>query len=681
MDSEEVFAATHDFVLELAAQGKIAGLRIDHPDGLYDPAWYFERLQARYRELLARHTAVPPTGNAGIYVVLEKISAAHEQLPSTWPIHGDTGYGFATAMNALLVDPTARSRIERVWHAFVGSEARDFETAVYEGKRAIMRGALAAGLTTLAGEALQIARADRHTRDFTFSALRHALAETVAWFPVYRTYISARGSSAQDRRYIEWAVTRARRMSRVADESIFDFVRALLLGQAPADATPAVAQRFLELAMRFQQYTAPVAAKGVEDTAFYAYARLVSLNDVGGDPSRFGMTRRAFHRAMRERCLHWPSTLVATSTHDNKRSEDVRARIDVISERPAAWRLAVRRWSRLNRSLRRDVDGIPAPSRNDEYLLYQTLVGSFPAGDAGDDALAAYRERIERYMVKAAREAKVRTSWVAVNPEYEAALEAFVGALLAPRQENPFLHELRLHVPVFAWFGFLNSLSLALVKLTAPGVPDIYQGNEMLDLSLVDPDNRRRVDFDSRNSALAAMRELAAGPPEGLASALRAWFANPHDGRAKLWLTHRALAFRNQHPALVAEGDYLPLAASGGHARHVVAFARRHRGEVMIVVAGRLFASLGLEPGMLPLGEAVWADAALDAAFLSDDTSLTNVLTNDAMVVSGGRLRLSAIFARFPGALLSCSVVRQLDRRGAGSSSRPASRPPEAQFV
>jgi (1->4)-alpha-D-glucan 1-alpha-D-glucosylmutase len=658
MESDAVFDATHRFVLELAARGRIGGLRIDHPDGLFDPEWYFERIQSRYRELAAPGPAGATASRGGIYVVLEKISAPHEPLPASWPVHGDTGYSFANAMNAVLIDPTARLRVERVWRAFVGDEARDYEAAAYEGKRAILRGALAAGLTTLAGRALELARADRRTRDFTLGTLRQALAETVAWFPVYRTYVSARGSSAQDRRYIDWAVARARRMSRAADPGVFDFVRALLRGDAPADAVPAMGPGYLDFAMRFQQYTAPVTAKGVEDTSFYTHTRLVSLNDVGSDPDQFGMTRRAFHRTLAKRSLRWPWTLLATSTHDNKRSEDVRARIDVISERPATWRHAVLRWSRINRLRKREVDGLAAPSRNDEYLLYQTLIGSFPPA-AGDDALPAYRERIERYMIKAAREAKLRTSWMAIDEEYESALRAFVADLLTPRGDNPFLDELRQLSPVFAWFGLLNSLSMALIKLTAPGVPDIYQGQEMLDYSLVDPDNRRPVDFATRTRALAELHALGDAEPDAVAEAVREWFETPYDGRTKLWLTHRALAFRNRHPALVAHGDYTPIDASGARARHVIAFARRHDDAAAIVVAGRLYASLDLEPGTSPVGEPVWGDGWVDVAFLPDGTSLTNVLTHESLVVTQGHLPLARIFATFPAALL----VRQSRER------------------
>ncbi|HEX4883377.1 MAG TPA: malto-oligosyltrehalose synthase, partial [Casimicrobiaceae bacterium] len=580
IDRDDVFDATHDFLLGLAAQGKIGGLRIDHPDGLRDPLRYFERLQERHAALAG--------GGHGIYVVVEKICAPHEPLPTGWPVHGETGYVFANAVNAVLVDPTARHRMDRVWRAFVGDEAQGFERVALEGKRAIIAGPLSAALVTLTGQALVVARADRRTRDFTFSILRRALAETAACFPVYRTYVSMRGHGEQDRRYIEWAVSRAARTSGIADASVFDFVRALLLGEAAPGSSAEDRARRLDFALAFQQFTAPVAAKGVEDTAFYRHTRLIALNEVGGDPAVFGLTRRAFHRAMRERALRWPHALSATSTHDNKRSEDVRARIDVIAERPGAWRLAVRRWSQWNRSRKREVDGASAPSRSDEYLLYQTLVGTLPEGAQDDAALDGWRERIAAYAVKAAREAKRHTSWTTVNEAYEDALKGFVDGILAPRADNRFLDDLRREAADHAWFGWLNSLSMALLKFTAPGVPDVYQGNEAMDLSLVDPDNRRPVDFAARRATLERLLALGQAADGPLAARVRALLDGDRSD-AKLWLTVRALAFRNAHRDLVALGDYVPLDTHGTHARHVLAFARRHGDETMIVVAGRLF--------------------------------------------------------------------------------------------
>ena len=644
MENDEVFDATHAFVLDLAARGEVDGLRIDHPDGLFDPARYFERLQQRYAALAG--------GAAAIYVVVEKIRAAHERLPASWRVDGDTGYAFANEVNAVLVDAAARSRIDRTWRAFVGDDACAFDEAAYRGRRTVMRSALAAELAVLANRATRIARADRRTRDFTNNALREALAETVAHFPVYRTYVTERGASAQDHRYVDWAIAQAKRRSS-ADVAIFDFVRALMIGE-PADELADLRAHYVAFAMRVQQFTSPVAAKGIEDTAFYTFNRLVSLNDVGGDPDRFGMPVRAFHRAAAERAKNWPATLIATSTHDNKRSEDVRARIDVISEVPPAWRLAIRRWSRMNRAHKRAVDGVPAPSRNDEYLLYQTLVGSVPPIAMDAQALAAYRERIVAYMTKAAREAKERTSWINVNAEYEQALASFVEALLRGPGEGLFFDDLVDTVRPLAWFGLLNSVSMALLKTTQPGVPDIYQGCELLDYSLVDPDNRRPVDYEARRNALASLRAL--GASADVASAARSLFDAPYDGRAKMWVLQRALDLRRRHAKLFESGDYRPLAAAGSRERHVVAFARTQGGHAAIVVAGRLFASLGIEAGALPLGESVWADASIDVSRVAPAGALRNVLTGETLVADEGRVALARAFASFPAALFTCSV-------------------------
>ncbi|MEO7498825.1 MAG: malto-oligosyltrehalose synthase, partial [Casimicrobiaceae bacterium] len=363
MENEAAFDATHAFVLQLAAQGAIHGLRIDHPDGLYDPARYLALLQSRYRQYATVARPQEASTLSPLYVVLEKIAASHERLPEDWPVSGTTGYRFANVVNGLFVAGAAKTRLDRAWRAFVGTDALDFETTALQSKLAIMRGPLAAELTLLAHRALRIARTDRNTRDFTFNALRGAIEEVVARFPVYRTYVAQHGPSAQDRRYIDWALARARRESRNADPGIFEFMHALMTGSPAAPAPQARCDDYRAFAMRFQQFTAPVTAKGVEDTAFYRFNRLVSLNDVGSDPEQFGITVRAFHGASLDRAAVWPATMLATSTHDNKRSGDVRARIDVISERPAAWRLMVRRWNRMNRSRKRQVDGREAPSR------------------------------------------------------------------------------------------------------------------------------------------------------------------------------------------------------------------------------------------------------------------------------------------------------------------------------
>src|SRR6185295_4700281 len=425
-----------------------------------------------------------------------KIIAPFETIPETWAVDGTTGYRFANLVNGLFVDTAVQAPFTRIYQAFTAQRA-SFEEVAAHCKRLVLHGALASELTMLSSLLSRIARADRHTRDYTLNSLRQALTEVIIAFPVYRTYI-ADEVTAEDRRYIEWAVERARRRIGPAHNSIFDFIKSALLAEA---AGPEAAQvRYF--ARKFQQVTAPVMAKGVEDTSFYIYNRLLSLNDVGGDPATFGYSVSAFHGASADRAAKWPHTMLATSTHDNKRSEDVRMRIDVLSELPAAWRLKLRRWSRLNRSKKRRVDDQLAPARNDEYLLYQTLIGSFPV-DEGSDGLDDYCVRIERYLLKAVREAKTHTSWVNHNEEYELAVTQFVRALLSGTGRNLFLEDLREAVRPLIWLGMLNSLSMVLIKFTSPGVPDCYQGNEIWDFSLVDPDNRRPVDYEVRRRLLA----------------------------------------------------------------------------------------------------------------------------------------------------------------------------------
>ncbi|HYC46451.1 MAG TPA: malto-oligosyltrehalose synthase, partial [Burkholderiales bacterium] len=648
MENEHVFEATHRFVLALAAGGKLDGLRIDHPDGLYDPEQYFRRLQNRYAQLAGVDPEPSEDGRPGrpLYVVIEKIAASHEKLPESWAVHGTSGYRYAVLVNGVLVDTDTADEMERIYRAFV-PDAPSYAQAVYDGKRAIMRAALAAPLTMLATELLRIAQADRNTRDYTFNTLRAALAEVVACFPVYRTYI-VDAPSAQDRKYVEWAVAQARRRTRAADTTIFDFVQRMLLAEAPAGADEPRRSRIRAFAMSIQQFTSPVTAKGVEDTAFYRYHRLVSLNDVGADPDQFGFAVPAYHGASAERAAHRPHTMLATSTHDNKRSEDVRARIDVLSEMPAEWRRLSKRWERMNRSKKADADGVAAPSANDEYLLYQVLLGSFPPDDARGEALDSYRERIEAYMLKAVREAKVHTSWVNPSEAYENGVTAFVRALLDDRARNLFLKDLRAHARDIAWFGMLNSLSMTLLKLTSPGVPDIYQGNETYDLSLVDPDNRRPVDYAMRARMLEELEKLARG--SSAAKAAESLARSALDGRAKLWIVMRVLALRREQQALFETGNYLALHADGAKAAHVVAFMRRRGDAAAVTIAGRLWLKLGCAAHQALCGAALWGDTTVDAGPLTG--RVRNVLTGETIEIDAGKIRLADAFSRFPGALL-----------------------------
>ncbi|MGZ5103309.1 MAG: malto-oligosyltrehalose synthase [Usitatibacter sp.] len=625
-----VFAQTHRLAVALVKEGAVEALRIDHPDGLYDPKEYFRRLQ----EACGRP----------VYVVVEKIVAPFENVPEEWAVHGTTGYRFANVVNGLFVDTAGEPRLTRTYRQFIGDDAA-FAAIARDARRLILRSALASELTVTTNHLARIARADRNTRDFTFTTLRDALAEVIAAFPVYRTYVDEE-VHPEDRRYIEWAVARASAGSLAADSSVFDFVRDALTFDLPAP-TPALAAAIRQFARKFQQLTAPVMAKGVEDTALYRYNRLVSLNDVGGDPEEFGFPPAKFHRASAHRAKHWPHTMLATSTHDNKRSEDVRARIDALSELAAGWRLHLERWSKMNASRKADADGEPAPSRNDEYLLYQTLLGSFPPGEPRGKALEAYRDRIVAYMQKATREAKVRTSWDHVNEPYEAATAAFVAALLDDSKPNAFLEDFRAAARFVTWIGYLNGLSMAAVKLTSPGVPDIYQGNELWDFSLVDPDNRRPVDYALRAKLLAEVSAIGDRP----AGSLDAIFARLDDARAKLYVTWRLLQLRRSREALFLHGGYTPVRVAGALSRHAVAFARRHEGASVVTVAPRLVAGLGIQPGELACG-ARWQDTRIELAFLDEGAVLLDVITGNEHRLDGRSLSLAALLDRAPVAVL-----------------------------
>lgn len=649
MERDEVFEATQSFALDLAAAGAVHGLRIDHPDGLYDPARYFMKLQAGYA---ARAGLVLPEHDGSgrpcrpLYVVAEKIAAGHEEVPESWHVHGTTGYRFANVANGVLVDTAAAGRFVQIWRNFTGRR-QSFDEVARLAKRDIMRTALASELNVLAAELLRIARADRRTRDYTLNALRRALAEVVACLPVYRTYIID-APSEQDLHYVDRAVGEAERRSEDADRSVFGFLRQTLLGQCVPGAPPELPGRVRRFATRFQQFSAPVAAKGVEDTAFYRYFPLSSLNEVGGEPAEFGMTVAGFHEASADRCRRWPHTMLAASTHDHKRSEDVRNRINVLSEMPAAWRLTLRRWRALHRGVRQALvaGGAPpdAPCDADEYLLYQTLLGTMPAGALDLAARQEWRERVVRYMIKAAREAKLHTRWTHPDEAYERALEGFVDALLLPPRESQFLVELRAFGAEVAWFGALNSLTTALLKYASPGVPDLYQGHEVIQLTLVDPDNRRPVDYQALDRLLAALQAL---DPAELASLA----ATPTDGRAKLWIAWRLLALRRRDPALFRDGAYLPLATAGTRAQQVLAFARRHQGTTLVAIGGRLWTRLACGAGTAPLGAAVWSDTTVTVD-LPHGTRLTDVLSGQEVMVEHGRIAVGQAFARLPAAAL-----------------------------
>jgi (1->4)-alpha-D-glucan 1-alpha-D-glucosylmutase len=659
MENVEVFEATHRFVIDLIAKRKLDGLRIDHPDGLYDPLQYYQRLQQRVAAALAgaqiptKALAEAPNTRA-LYVVVEKILAGHEHLPESWPVFGTTGYDFANLVNGLFVFAPAERAMERIYARVIG-RTTDFDELLYERKRLIMRVSLSSELHVLANQLSRIAESDRHTRDFTLTALREALMEVVARFPVYRTYVRADGASTEDRRDVDWAVAQAKKNSPAAEISIFDFVKSTLLLEGLEQRPPDYRQAATDFAMRFQQYTAPVMAKGLEDTSFYIYNRLVSVNEVGGDPKRFAVSIAAFHHANQERVRRWPHTMLATSTHDSKRSEDVRARINVLSELAGEWREHLARWRRLNRRKKRRVGERWAPSANDEYLLYQALVGAWPLEAMDEGGLGTFRERIKDYMLKAIREAKVHTSWINPNTDYEQAVVDFVGALLASMNGNPFLNDFVLFQKRIARLGMFNSLSQVLLKLTSPGVPDLYQGNEIWDFSLVDPDNRRPVDYTRREALLQELDTFTNVADSELAIRARALVDNMEDGRIKLYVTWRLLDLRQQYTHTFRDGNYTPLEIYGANAEHLCAFARGQDPAMAISVAPRWLARLSGTEAAPPLGK-VWQDTWIQKPPQSD-RRFVNVFTGEEVKTEqrDGKavLPVVAVLANVPVAVLT----------------------------
>jgi (1->4)-alpha-D-glucan 1-alpha-D-glucosylmutase len=467
----------------------------------------------------------------------------------------------------------------------------------------------------------------------------------IACFPVYRTYVSHRGVSDEDRRIVNWAVNVARKRSAGVELSVFDFLRDVLLGERSEGRSESVRRAMLEFAMKFQQVTSPVAAKGVEDTALYRYNRLVCLNEVGNDPGRFGASSAALHQANSERARAWPHAMLATSTHDTKRSEDVRARIAVLSELPDLWKLHVARWARFNRSKRRQIGDDPAPDREDEYLLYQTLIGVWsPTEDP-----ATLTERLQAYAVKAAREAKRSTSWIAPNAEYEKALGDFIAELLVDPQRSAFLRDFRPLAETVAFFGRINSLAQTVLKIASPGVPDFYQGTELTALALVDPDNRRPVDYEASARYLDMTERLQGSPRELL--------SEQEGAASKLYVIRKLLQLRRDDPELFARGEYQPLQIDGAHKEHVFAFARTHQGRSCIVIVPRWTAKLMDGVNDLPIGEKVWADTTIALGnSVGTIARLTDVFTGRAVPIEDAQaeraLRVSSIFAEFPVAVL-----------------------------
>jgi len=638
VERPEVFDAVHARIRDLVQQGAITGVRVDHLDGLFDPRGYLVRLRAALAD-----------GDDPVYTVVEKILVPGEDLPSDWPLEGTTGYDFLNDVAGLFIDGRNAGAMRRAWERFTGHRER-FADVAYQGKRDVMETTLASELNVLAHALNGISEADRRSRDFTLQSLHHMLREVIAAFPAYRTYIDGAGHAESDARRIESAIGRARRRNPGIDPSIFDFLRDVLLDRPVSGLSEADRARRVAFAMKLQQYTGPVQAKGVEDTAFYRHNVLLSLNEVGGTPLSFGRSPVDFHEANRRRREHWPHGLLCTATHDTKRGEDARSRVSVLSEIPTEWGRVVRRWTRLHASACTEIDGERAPDRNEEYLLYQTLVGMWPPGEVD---VAAVLPRVREYMTKALREAKLHSSWLHVDDAYEGAVASFVEQVLTGERSADFRAMFEPFVRRVARLGMSGSLAQLALKLVSPGVPDFYQGTELWDLSMVDPDNRRAVDFAVRAAMLETLEPLLAerhpGPrTEGVARLVAAW----EDGRIKLFVTACGLRLRRELPDVFRDGEYLPLETTGERAEHVVAVARHVAGATVIAVVPRLVATFAEADGALR--PEAWCDTRVVVPRRLTERPLRDAIAGQRFEIRADDriLRLDALLRAAPVALL-----------------------------
>jgi (1->4)-alpha-D-glucan 1-alpha-D-glucosylmutase len=655
VEDPEVFSPVHALIFDLVSRGHVTGLRVDHPDGLYEPEKYFRYLQdlSKAQSGLAKRNGNGKRNGAErtFYIVAEKILEGNEPLRTSWAVEGTTGYGFLNLVNGLFVDHSKEKAFQQLYERFTG-RASDFADLVCDTKRLILQVSMSSELNVLARKLDRLSEQHRWYRDFTLENLRDALREVIATFPVYRTYIRGDDKEAdpEDRRQINIAIREAKRRNPAMNESVFDFIQSLLLLEHPEGIDDAQRAERHSFAMRFQQLTSPVMAKGVEDTAFYRYYPLASLNEVGGGPERFGVSPSAFHRRNLIRGELWPNSMNATSTHDTKRGEDVRARINVLSEMPGEWYRVIRRWREMNRRWKTKVGESLSPGANEEYLLYQTLIGTWPLLPMNGEEHAGYVDRIQRYMEKALREAKVHTSWINPNVEYDQAVQKFISGVLDP--ENGFLADFRQFQAPIAKAGIWNSISQVVLKVASPGMPDFYQGNELWCFDLVDPDNRRPVDFELRRRMLEKLRERAAGGDR--AALVERLAANPCDGAIKLYATSNALGLRKSNRDVFSEGSYTPLTAIGSRSNHVVGFARSLEGKTVIALAGRFFLRL-FNSHPAPTGD-VWGNTVVILPRKIARPVFKDVLTGRNISIEqhedGAVIPLAQVFSHCPAALL-----------------------------
>jgi (1->4)-alpha-D-glucan 1-alpha-D-glucosylmutase len=636
-----VFEATHGYILRLVSKSPGAGLRVDHIDGLRDPLAYLNRLQERLASDDS-HKASPS------YVLVEKILSRYESLPEDWPVSGTTGYDYLNEANGIFVEPQCARRVEEIFSAFTGRQ-QNFSDVVYEKKKLVMNTLLGVEMRTLGRQLAELAAQDRYARELNRAQLIDALIEVTACLSIYRTYIRNMDLTPHATKYIEEAISTARGRATSLKPAYFDFVRDVLLILNPPHVLVDQREARLAFVMRWQQFTGPIVAKGLEDTALYVYHPLLSLNEVGGDPRPSEATSREdFYTFLEERRRSWPRSLDASTTHDTKRSEDVRARLSVVSEMPAEWEDHLKVWAKLNAPFKTTVNRHSVPDRSEEYFLYQTLLGVWPLDSEG---CASLLERVQAHIIKATREAMVHTRWTRPNQPHEDALLSFVSGILS-KDNADFLADFRQFHKKIAYFGMINGLSQTLLKITVPGVPDFYQGSELWDLRLVDPDNRGPVDFDKRT---AAMNEIVTGEAGGPSA--QNLFKSWHDGRIKLYLIWKALQFRRSHEEIFRDGEFLPLQVEGRYSRNITAFARKHGSSWLVAAVPQWLSQVPVMPDRTKTGFN-WEDTRL--VLPSGSPSLWNSILMSQQVPafseqSNGYVNASDLFCDLPVALISGS--------------------------
>jgi (1->4)-alpha-D-glucan 1-alpha-D-glucosylmutase len=655
MEEEEVFRASHARIAQLVSEGVVTGIRVDHPDGLARPAEYFQRLRS-----------LEPRGGPALHIVAEKILTGAEHLPPDWAADGTTGYEFVNVVNGLFVHPVGANRLRQIY-ARVTRRTLTFDEESYQSKKTIMSTTMASEVHMLAHRLNRISERHPRSRDFTLNSLRHALAEIVASLPVYRTYITSAGASADDIARIRRAAALAMGRNAALEPSVFRFIVAVILtvvaadedrDYPPADDLDAAdRRRFTE---RFQQFTGSVFAKGVEDTAFYRYQPLLSLNEVGGDPATPARTPASFHASNQWRAAKTPRGLLTTATHDTKLGEDARARINVLSELAEEWGRLLTIWRRTAKAAKgnRSDSALPIVDANDAYRFYQALIGTYPAGGLAPGDVASYTERLVSFMRKSIREAKIHSSWLNVNDAYESAVSSMVTEAVARLASAPPTDAGAMFVARVSRVGVVNSLAQLVLKLGSPGVVDIYQGTELWDLNLVDPDNRRPVNFDERERLLASLEPtlcaVASATPSGeiVREVLEDW----RTGAIKMFVTAAGLRLRRDDPDLFLGGAYEPVEVAGERADRIVAYMRRRDDRAVLVVAPRLVSEL-MDERSWPVGEVVWADTVAMVPEACAHRRVLNRLTGETLASArregGATLTLGTLLRDCPVGVFS----------------------------